>query len=235
MLEGTQVLWEEGQSYYHLMEIRLTEGPASFDSEYQNNPINPDDCLFQEEWFVYIEPDWENYTEFIGSCDPSMGKTAQSDYSAIIILGKHKDGFLDVLVADLERRHPDKIKDDILSTTSTLLQKHQHIPLRCFAIESVQFQEYFKDIIAKESRERGVYIPLVSTENQTTKKSLRIPTLQPLVKNGVVRFQRHHRLFMEQLKYYSPDGKLYPHDDGPDALEMAVRKARIPILQSVKY
>lgn len=231
MLEGAEVLWPSGQPYYHLMEIRLTEGPASFDSEYQNSPVNPEDCLFQEEWFRFIEPDWDNYTEFIGACDPSMGKTAQADYSVIIILGKHKDGYLDVLVADIERRHPDIIKDDILSQASNLIENHPETPIRAFAVESVQFQEYFKDVLAKESREKGIYLPIVSTENQTTKKEVRIQALQPLVKNGVIRFQKHQRLFLEQLKYYP----LADHDDGPDALEMAVRKARTPELKSTTY
>lgn len=51
MLEGTQVLWEEKLSYYDLMVMRVSEGEASFNSEEQNEPINPDDCLFMEEWF----------------------------------------------------------------------------------------------------------------------------------------------------------------------------------------
>ena len=41
MLEGTEVLWEEKLSYYDLMVMRLTEGEASFNSEEQNEPINP--------------------------------------------------------------------------------------------------------------------------------------------------------------------------------------------------
>jgi len=229
MEKGVKVLWQDGQSYYNLMETRLTEGPASFDSEYQNNPINPEDCLFQEEWFRYIDP--SEYVEVIGSCDPSMGKTAMSDYSVIIFLGKTKDGFLDVLTADIARRHPDKIIDDIIQTATEITQTYKASPIRAFAVESVQFQEYFKDRLETESRKRGIYLPVVSTENQTTKKEIRIQTLQPLIKNGTIRFQKHQRLLLEQLKYYP----LADHDDGPDALEMAVRKARTPSLTTHKY
>ena len=230
MLEGTQVLWPEGQSYYHLMELRLTEGPSSFDSEYQNNPVNPEDCLFQEEWFKFCEPDG-NYTEIIGSCDPSMGKNALADFSVIVFIGKHKDGFIDVLVADIARRHPDQIIEDILSLTSQILTSYPSTPFRAFAVESVAFQEYFRDRLTVESRKRGFVLPVVSTENQTTKKEIRIQTLQPLIKNGLIRFQRNQRLLLEQLKYYP----LADHDDGPDALEMAVRKARTPSFKTVKY
>lgn len=231
MLEGVRVLWPDGQPYYHLMEIRLTEGPASFDSEYQNNPINPDDCLFREEWFRFFEPCWDDYTEFIGAVDPSMGKTALADYSAIIILGKHKDGYLDIIMADIARRHPDIIIDDILSQTSSIYKNHSKTQISAFAVEAVQFQEYFKDKLTEASRKKSIYLPICPTENQTTKKEIRIQTLQPLIKNGIIRFQKHQRLLLEQLKYYP----LADHDDGPDALEMAVRKARVPKLASAKY
>ena len=49
MLEGTQVLWEARQDYYALMEKREEIGRASFDAEYQNEPVNPRDCLFNLE------------------------------------------------------------------------------------------------------------------------------------------------------------------------------------------
>lgn len=232
MLVGADVLWPDGQPYYNLMEMRLTEGPASFDSEYQNNPINPDDCLFQEEWIKYYDtPAWERYTAFYGACDPSMGKTAKSDPSAIIWLGKHEEGYLDIIHASVERRHPDQILNDLLSSASQLITDHPDIPIAALAIESVQFQEYFRDRVSTESRVRGFYLPVVSTDNQTSKKEIRIQTLQPLVKNGVIRFNKQHRLLLEQLRYYP----LADHDDGPDALEMAVRKARRPQLASSKY
>ena len=63
MLEGTEVLWEEKLSYYDLMVMRLTEGEASFNSEEQNEPINPEDCIFNPEWFEFYneaEIDFKN-------------------------------------------------------------------------------------------------------------------------------------------------------------------------------
>ena len=53
MLAGTEVLWEAKLSYYDLMCIRISEGESSFNSELQNEPINPDDCIFVEEWLDY--------------------------------------------------------------------------------------------------------------------------------------------------------------------------------------
>jgi hypothetical protein len=55
MLEGTQVLWEAKYSYYDLMRMRLEEGAASFDSEMQNEPVNPKDRIFDADNYGYLE------------------------------------------------------------------------------------------------------------------------------------------------------------------------------------
>ena len=63
MLEGTEVLWEDKLSYYDLIEMKVTEGEASFNSELQNDPIDPDNATFNEEWFDWYEPelmDWKS-------------------------------------------------------------------------------------------------------------------------------------------------------------------------------
>ena len=49
----------------------------------------------------------------------------------------------------------------------------------------------------------------------------RVQSLHPWLKNGAVQMCRKHTLLLEQLRFF-PKGK---HDDGPDALEMAVRAA----------
>ena len=81
MLEGTAVLWEEKLSYYDLMVIRISEGEASFNSEIQNDPIDPENCTFQEEWFDFwddegkAQPDFSDPKFlFVGANDPSLGK-----------------------------------------------------------------------------------------------------------------------------------------------------------------
>lgn len=55
----------------------------------------------------------------------------------------------------------------------------------------------------------------------STDKIKRIQTLQPLVKNGAIKFNKAHRRLLDECLYF-PRGQ---HDDGLDALEMAVRTA----------
>ena len=84
-----------------------------------------------------------------------------------------------------------------------------------------QFQEFLGDELVKRSRAAGVEVP-VHKITHTTDKLLRIQTLQPLVSSGGIRFSRRHAALLEQLRQF-PHGA---HDDGPDALEMAVEAGR---------
>lgn len=218
MLEGTKVLWEEKLSYYDLMKMRVDEGEAAFNSEEQNEPINPDDCLFQEEWLDYYNEAEVDFKDrnfiFFGFVDPSLGKTKHSDFSAIVTLAKHKQtGYLYVYDADIERRHPDRIIADILEKERRLRRDFDRGYKR-FGCETVQFQWFLKEELVKASAKAGLYLP-VEEVPQTTDKVLRIQTMQPDVKNKYIKFNRRHKRLIEQLLQF-PMGA---HDDGPDALE----------------
>ncbi|MEG0019279.1 MAG: phage terminase large subunit, partial [Oscillospiraceae bacterium] len=218
MLDGTSVLWNEKLSYYDLMVMKVTEGDAAFNSEEQNEPINPEDCLFREEWLEYYNEaeitfqggDWQ----YFGFCDPSLGKTKNSDYSAIITLAKQKSsGYLYVLDADVERCHPDKIITDILDKERMLRKTFGHGYTK-FGCETVQFQWFLKEELAKASAKAGLYLP-VEEVPQSTDKTLRIQTLQPDIKNHYIKFNKRHKLLLEQLLFFPMAG----YDDAPDALE----------------
>lgn len=220
MLEGTEVLWEAKLSYYDLMCIKVSEGDASFNSELQNEPISPDDCLFQEEWFDYYNELEMVFNSkdfaFYGAVDPSLGKNKKSDYSAIITIAKHKaTGYMYVIDADVMRRHPDKIIMDVLEK-ERWLRKTFGKGFTKFGCETVQFQWFLKEEIAKASAKANLYIPIEEIDS-TGDKVLRIQSLQPDVKNKYIKFNPKHKLLLEQLKHFP----MASHDDAPDALEMA--------------
>ena len=238
MLEGTQVLWEEKLSYYDLMVMRVSEGEASFNSEEQNEPINPDDCLFMEEWFDYYNEAEVNFGDpafdFFGFIDPSLGKTKRSDFSAIVTLAKHKgSGYMYVVDADIERRHPDRIIADVLAKERWLRASFGH-GYRKLGAETNQFQWFLKEELAKASAKAGLYLPIEEVQ-QTSDKVMRIQTLQPDVKNKYIKFNRRHKRLLEQLTQF-PMGA---HDDGPDALEgarsIAKRVKRFRIVNRAEF
>lgn len=238
MLEGTQVLWKEKLSYYDLMVMRVSEGEASFNSEEQNEPINPDDCLFMEEWFDYYNEAEVNFGDpafdFFGFIDPSLGKTKRSDFSAIVTLAKHKgSGYMYVVDADIERRHPDRIIADVLAKERWLRASFGH-GYRKLGAETNQFQWFLKEELAKASAKAGLYLPIEEVQ-QTSDKVMRVQTLQPDVKNKYIKFNRRHKRLLEQLTQF-PMGA---HDDGPDALEgarsIAKKVKRFRILDRAEF
>ena len=113
------------------------------------------DALFQENWFVYAEEEevehncaQKKYRAVFCAVDPSMGKTSRRhDPSALIIGGVLADGTIDVLEADIEKRHPDQLLEDIFTW-------HKKYDFRLVGIEEVQFQELFKDQVEKEGKKR---------------------------------------------------------------------------------
>jgi len=155
---------------------------------------------------------------FYGYCDPSLGKTADSDFSAILTLAREESsGLLYVLDADLQRRHPDIIIRDILDK-ARWLQREYGGRYTAFGAETNQFQWFLKERLAAESAAQGIYLPITEVR-AASDKVLRIQTLQPDIRNGYLRFCRDQTELLRQLEQF-PLGR---HDDGPDALEGAVR------------
>lgn len=225
MLSGSEVLWGEKLSYYDLMEIRVSEGEASFNSELQNDPVDPDNATFNPEWFDFYEPelmDWKNADYiFIGANDPSLGKNKKSDTSSIINLALSlSTGYMYVVDASVEKRKPDVIIDDVIEMSRRLKRDYRKGFYK-FGVETVQFQYFFKEVMAAKSLEKGEYIPIEEIQSSVN-KVLRIESLQPVIKNKYLKFNREHKTLLKQLEEF-PMGR---NDDAPDGLQMAVQLAQ---------
>ena len=221
MLAGTKVLWPQKLSYYDLMCMMVSEGESAFWQEMQNQPQDPAACLFPRDWLRFYDREGVDFRagfRFFGYCDPSLGKTAGSDFSAILTLAQHKQsGMMYVLDADLERRHPDRIIQDVLEK-ARWLQREYGGRYTAFGAETNQFQWFLKERLAAESAAAGIYLPLVEVR-AASDKVLRIQSLQPDIRNGYLLFSRDQTELLRQLEQF-PLGR---HDDGPDALEGVVR------------
>ena len=162
--------------------------------------------------------DFRRGFRFFGYCDPSLGKSADSDFSAIVTLAQDaRTGVLYVLDADLARRHPDAILRDVLEKARWLLREYGG-RYTAFGAETNQFQWFLKERLAAESAAAGIYLPITEVRSSAD-KTLRIQSLQPDVRNGYLLFRRDQEELLRQLTQF-PMGR---HDDGPDALEGAVR------------
>ena len=208
---GAVVSWPEMQPLELLMKFRA-DGHKAFDSEYQNDPANSEDALFKEiDFWVHPNRDWV----FYGAVDPSMGKRKKTnDPSATLVGGFDRvHGVLDVVEADIARKHPDKIILDVM-------EFHREYGCLLWVIEIVQFQEFFKDELVKRSAAAGVPVPARGVIPNTD-KGLRIEALAPHISNGLIRIHRSQTTLYSQLRFW-PEAD---HDDGPDALDMLWRAA----------
>ncbi|MBF0295212.1 MAG: phage terminase large subunit [Magnetococcales bacterium] len=212
MHAGAQISWPGVRSLETLMKIRLRDGADAFDAELQNQPMH-ENAPFAEVTFWQAEnPEWL----YFGAVDPSMGKSGrQGDPSAILVGGFDRaSGVLHVVEADIQRRQPDRIIEDVVALQA-------RYSCRLWVVETVQFQEFFKDELIHRAARMGVPVPARGVK-PTRDKGLRIGGLQPHVANGLIRFRPEHKTLLDQLRHWGePDA----HDDGPDALEMLWRIA----------
>ncbi|HDY4894112.1 TPA: phage terminase large subunit [Yersinia enterocolitica] len=209
MDEGAIVSWS-ARPLLTLMLIRARDGHATFDAEYQNDPVSGEDAIFAGEGVFHF---WVNRLAewvFYGACDPSLGKQGASrDPSALLVGGFNRHtGILDVVEAAIRKRVPDKIISDIIE-----LQK----VYRClvWSIETVQFQEFLRTELIKRSAIAGVPVPARAVIPHTD-KLLRIESLQPHMVNGLIRLHSSQTTLIEQLRHFPKAD----HDDGPDCLHM---------------
>lgn len=220
MNQGCRLLWPEEEDLYTLMRLRVEGGRGAFEREKQCSPINPEQCEWPDEYFgphLWFE-DWPKQLRIKTiALDPSKGTDARlGDYSAFVLLGVDAQGVLYV-DADLAKRPtPQLVADGV--------ELYRHFQPDAFGVETNQFQELLADQFTQEfSRQKVVAARPYGIENHVAKR-VRIRRLGPYLSSRRIRFKANSasaKLLVEQLKTF-PVGD---HDDGPDALEMAIRLA----------
>ena len=151
------------------------------------------------------------------SLDPSKGQSDKwGDYSAFVLLGLTEDGTMWV-DADMDNQRPTpRIVSDGLHLFTTWKPA-------AFVIETNMFQELLGGELMAAGRAHTppLVLPLWGICN-TVKKDVRIRTLGPFLAQRRLRFKANSKgaqRLVQQLRSF-PTGD---HDDGPDALEMALR------------
>ena len=172
MDKGAVVSWA-ARPILTLMKIRARDGHATFDSEYQNDPLSSDDAMFANA-LTY-------WTELPGEL--------------VYFGGYHREtGKLYVIEAQVKKRLPDLIIEDVIR-----MQK-QYQCQRWF-VETVQFQEFLKDELVKRSAQRGIPVPATATKPNTD-KMLRIESLQPHMANGLILLHSSQATLISQLRHF---------------------------------
>lgn len=220
-------LWPERITLQMLKKFEQDRGPAIWQGLYQQEPIAPtmggwDDRYFEDRW-IHELPPMETLKPKIVALDPSRGrKTRPGDYSAIVFLGQDARGDW-YCQADL-----DNVRRTPQITIDAFKWQMRANPDR-FVVETNGFQEVFADAFKAREYEvsdlvgRAVRVPLIKIEHTSDKAERIAFRLDKHITSKRIWFVNDEstRLLVRQLK--GEEG----HDDGPDALEMAVQQMEI--------
>jgi len=222
MDEGAILLWPQKETLEDLM-CQWAEDEASFLSEKQNQSFNPELCEFDPAWFSESRTSiwYDDVAEInkkphisVGFVDWSKGKqTKKDDYTAVIIL--HYDGTRAYVEADIQ-------KNPVNITVEHIIEWHKVVGFEAFGCEMQGFQFLAKEDIEAEVEKQNLYFPITPIENGNTKKEVRIARLANWFKRGFFVFHKHCRhtqMLLDQILDFPGRS----HDDGPDALEGALR------------
>jgi predicted phage terminase large subunit-like protein len=219
MDKGVRTLWNDRFPYYKLMMEKVNIGSRAFGSEFLNKPIDDETAIFKSHYFMYFD-DKDLFDsvgrplplDVFGFWDVAIGKNANSDYNAIVTLGRdRRTGIIYVLDA-WAKKIP---MHEALRVAEQKIAQYGH---KIFGVETVQAQyDMFRQLRENATR-RGLYRTRFKAVNPKGKKESRIMTLEPLFENGTIRMKRSQRLLIEQLQQFLN----HDHDDLPDALASAV-------------
>jgi len=219
-----QALWPAFLDEAALQQIERQD-PRAFAGLYQQDPQEAEAVEWPPEYFgswLWMErwppPQVDMWTMAI---DPSRGRQDMpGDYAAIVAAGVDRKRQLVYVDARLDRWTPEE-------TIRQALQLWDQYRPHYVAIESNQYHGLMERLFERASAERfGLRAPVWPIQN-TEPKLMRIRRIGPYLAHRELRFRDcpDTRLLVDQLQ----DFPLGRYDDGPDALEMALRLLQISL------
>jgi predicted phage terminase large subunit-like protein len=217
---GAVVLWPAEEDLYTLMKMRVESGRTAFEREKQGSPVDPDLCEWPEVYFddtIWFDAWPEGLVIRTIALDPSKGReSGRGDYSAYVLLGIDASGVIYV-EADMARRPTPQMVADGVALCARFRPN-------AFGVEANQFQELLCGEFAAEFARQGMPHVAPAAIHNHANKLIRIRRIGPYLSQRRLRFLSRSvstKLLVDQLRDF-PAGA---HDDGPDALEMALRLA----------
>jgi predicted phage terminase large subunit-like protein len=209
-----EALWPERYPVAKLEQMRRERSDYWWRAMFQQRPGK----WGESKWGQYLGDKvmaarWpEQFEVGVVAVDPSLGADdRKGDFSAIVFIGR-SGGKLWV-DADIRRRPEQEIASDAVA----MYARHR---ANLMVLEGNGFQRVLAESFHVAALSAGLAMSLQTLIN-TGNKILRVSALGPLLGSDMFRFRDTlgTRLLLDQLGEF-PRGQ---HDDGPDALEMAVR------------
>ena len=224
-----EALWPERWPA-EVLERRRRRSAKWWNAIYQGRPGVDGDNEWPASYFanVYLSDDAE-FPECVAMsamyADPSKGKNSRrGDYFAIVYVA-YRDGKL--YIDSLIDRRPVEVM------VRRMAQFAKDYRPRYVGIEGNAFQDLLGPLYSTACEEIGYFSDAPTLDFNTTPKRMRIDRLGPLLRNADLVFRRtlSNEILVQQLKDH-PNAK---HDDGPDALESAIRLLDASVSDTAGY
>jgi len=209
-----EALWPQRWPRERLEQVRLQKEPHWWDSLYQQRPGRHSRSTWPESYFgahLWASRFPEAFHVSALAVDPSKGRRT-GDFSAIVFAGL--SGGLLWIDASIARRPPERTVSDAIEMAAAYAPG-------CVALEANAFQHLLAPEFDRQCRDRRVPPLPIRLVEQHTPKELRIERLGSYLLREKLRLRDTPgcRQLVQQLR----DFPLSEHDDGPDALELAIR------------
>ncbi len=213
-----EALWPARWPIERLERTRQQKDPEWWQAMYQQRPGSASRTTWPNEYFerhIWTERFPGAVDLSVLAVDPSKGRRT-GDYSAVVFVGLSGGRFW--IDASIDRRPPEKTVSDAIDMAA------RYVP-HAVVIEANAFQYLLAPEFDRQCRERRIPPLPLHLVDQRTSKEARISQLGPYLMRQELRLLDTPgcRLLVQQLRNFP----LSDHDDGPDALELAIRTLRI--------
>lgn len=212
-------LWPEKYSLQDMLTIKTSLGTREWEALYQQNPSAEGAQEWEPKLFadhIWWDKPWPKPQELKGSVlaiDPSKGTDSKhGDYSAICLMARTKDNLL-IIQSFLSRMSVETLVDHVIE----IGKEYRPELVVC---ESNMFQSLILQNLINKAKSSGIRLNAQGVHN-SMKKEIRIRRLGPHLEQKLFRFMRSpgNKILVDQLRMF-PSSQ---HDDGPDAMELALR------------
>lgn len=207
---------------------------TQFRAQYYNDPNDPGELRIDRGKFQYYDKKHMTYTNgnwwyrdrklnIFAAVDFAYSVTDRSDYTAIVVIGIDRDGFIYVL--DIDRFKTDKISEYF----KHILDLHVKWDFRKLSAEITAAQRAIVSQLKDHVRQHGLYLSIVDhkpTRHQGSKEERMAAILEPRYDNNSVWHYKggNCQVLEDELILTHP-----PHDDVMDALASAIEIAVPPV------
>lgn len=217
--KGAKPAWHENHKLEDLIDRMSKMGFRASRREYFHEH-HEEGLIFKDDWIEWVEPlTLKEYDAIVVYCDPSFKDTAKSDYKAVVAVGL-KGKYYDVLKCWLRQ-------DTVKNMVATFYEYYDWLEDHArYYMEANMLQDLLIKEFDEEAEERGFHVPLRADKAKKENKEMRIENLSPLFERGYIRFSRAEKgsTDMQNLKLQFLGFGSGMKDDGPDAVEGAIKK-----------